>query len=359
MSKNLLTQMLSDVIQKGTAHELGEAFALAKVLINARGTMGSMSFEFSTDLFVAVTLCMAHEIEEATFFDVLNYLLDPGWDSEMQVLCSFQFKDKLPLHQDAARWLAGFTAKALRLHSQRAEGLVRLCHEHWKKALNSTTEILLLDGVVNDVRPARGIQVFNPEKVDSAMERLSKLTSEKSAVGEGVLCDMKVNDGYRSIPDAKLAAGKLESAKENFENLQEPLERLQLDLILSGEMEPDEFYVMPILLLGDPGIGKTFLAMQLAEALDVDMEKMGAGGAQGAFQLTGSHPSWLSAKHGSLIERLAKGKTSSPVVLIDEVDKIGHFRPIQFYRPYWTYWNPGQPDVSRMNFSVWSSIAAE
>ena len=156
-----------------------------------------------------------------------------------------------------------------------------------------------------------------------------------------------------------IAAYRMQSAKENFENLQEPLERLQLDLILSGEMEPDEFYVMPILLLGDPGIGKTFLAMQLAEALDVDMEKMGAGGAQGAFQLTGSHPSWLSAKHGSLIERLAKGKTSSPVVLIDEVDKIGHFRPIQFYRPYWTYWNPGQPDVSRMNFSVWSSIAAE
>lgn len=324
MSNNLLTQTLSDVIQKGTAHELSEAFALAKVLSNVRGTMDSMSFEFSTDLFVAVTLCTAHEVEEATFFDVLNYLLDPGWDSEMQVLCSFQYKDKLPLHKDAARWLKGFTVKALRLDSQRAESLVRLCHAHWKKALKSTTEILLVDGVVNDVRPVRSIQVFNPEKVEYAMEQLSKLSAEKRAGGEGVLCDMKVNGGYRSIPDAKMAAGKLESAKCSFENLSVPLERLQLDLILSGEMEADEFYVMPILLLGDPGIGKTFLAMQLAEALGVDLEKMGASGAQGAFQLNGSHPSWNNGKYGSLVERLAKGKTSSPVVLIDEVDKIGN-----------------------------------
>jgi ATP-dependent Lon protease len=53
------------------------------------------------------------------------------------------------------------------------------------------------------------------------------------------------------------------------------------------------------------------------------MAKVSAGGAQGAFQLNGSHSSWSNAKCGSLIELLARGDFASPVVVIDEVDKIG------------------------------------
>lgn len=53
------------------------------------------------------------------------------------------------------------------------------------------------------------------------------------------------------------------------------------------------------------------------------MQKLSAGGAQGAFQLNGSQSSWTNAKYGSIVELLACGRSSSPVVVIDEVDKIG------------------------------------
>ena len=88
-------------------------------------------------------------------------------------------------------------------------------------------------------------------------------------------------------------------------------------------MEPGKFRITPILLLGEPGIGKTFLAMMLANGLGGSMEKISAGSAQGGFQLTGSHSSWNGAKHGQVFKALAEGKTASPVFVIDEVDKIG------------------------------------
>ncbi|MBK5204091.1 MAG: AAA family ATPase, partial [Polaromonas sp.] len=47
-----------------------------------------------------------------------------------------------------------------------------------------------------------------------------------------------------------------------------------------------------------------------------------AGGAQGGFQLTGSHGAWMGAKPGMVAALLAKSASAAPVLVIDEVDKI-------------------------------------
>ena len=140
--------------------------------------------------------------------------------------------------------------------------------------------------------------------------------------GEGVLDNARLHDGFRRVPDAKKAGRQLDKTKLQFENLAAPIERLQVDLALASAMNPTDFRMTPLLLLGDPGIGKTYLAMQLAQALGVNMEKLSAGGAQGGFQLTGSHNSWTGARPGALFTLLAEGQYATPVVVIDEVDKI-------------------------------------
>lgn len=231
---------------------------------------------------------------------------------------------KIPLHKDTERWFKGFAEKTSRLSNVKACQLVGCCHEHWKKALTSAKEIPTGGATRRKAKPRRSIQVFSPTKIEYAQLQLLELGQDKRAGGERILANALLNDGYRSIPNARKASVRLEAAKANFENLETPLNRLQLDLILSGAMSPTDFHVTPILLLGEPGIGKTFLASQLADALGVDMEKLSAGGAQGAFQITGSHSGWTNARYGSLIDLLARGKSSSPVVVIDEVDKIGN-----------------------------------
>lgn len=317
MRKNQLNYELSD-IRLGTEHDLADATALAsRMLDKAQASMDNATFEFSKDLFVAVSLQIAYSNENGTFKDMLDLLVDPSFDDAAQILSFLGNCEKAFQQKEAALWLKGFEKKTSRLPRERAEGMVRRCYIQWQTALRSTGKI-----AKGKVKPRSSLQVFNPESIAKALEMMGELKDEKKASGDRVLENAQFNEGYRSVPDTKKAGLKLEEAKGSFENLLEPIIRLQTELILAGAMKPEKFRITPILLLGDPGIGKTFLATQLAEALGVPTEKISAGGAQGGFQLNGSLNSFLGARPGSLFSLLAKGKSATPVVVIDEIDKI-------------------------------------
>ena len=148
------------------------------------------------------------------------------------------------------------------------------------------------------------------------------MPADRKTAGKRILEQTRAGYGRRSLPDMQQAIKNLEAKKCEFENLLQPIERLQEDLLLASVMPAQEFRLSPILLLGDPGIGKTFLASQLAQALGVPSEKISAGGGQSSFQLTGSHSTWIGAKPGMVAALLAQSAFAAPVLVVDEVDKI-------------------------------------
>lgn len=317
MSKNQSTQPLTDLLRLNTEHDHADAIAVAARMLNAaRGELDHMAFEFSKDLFVTVLLHLAYKMEASTFNDMVNLVADPDWDDPRQILLYFQHDKAAFLQQDAARWKTGFMKKYARLSSDKAEGLIQRSLFHWRCALG-------LPGATSPhSKPRNCVQVFRPALVEKAFDRATRLDDEKKRSVGRSLDNARHNDGYRSIPNARKAGAQLEKAKSRFENLVAPITRLQMDLVLSAAMKPEAFHITPLLLLGDPGVGKTYLATQLADALGVATEKISAGGAQGGFQLTGTHAGWKSAHPGSLFTVLAEGQSASPVFVVDEVDKI-------------------------------------
>lgn len=169
----------------------------------------------------------------------------------------------------------------------------------------------------------RQIHVFAAEALEQANSNLQTADRNQQQYATSLLEQAGTNDGYRALPRIRAALKKLDGAHSLLGNLREPIQKLKIDLTLAAAMRAKDFRVRPILLTGEPGVGKTQFALKLAEVLGVPMRKWSAGSAQASFQLTGGDSAFRSARPGMIVEMLAKSSSATPVLVLDELDKIG------------------------------------
>jgi ATP-dependent Lon protease len=114
----------------------------------------------------------------------------------------------------------------------------------------------------------------------------------------------------------------LEPLYASMPNFSEALDEIKRQIALASS-SPDDLDLAPMMLLGEPGIGKTRFAKEVALAISTGFSMCPMSSQTAGWILSGASSQWKSAKPGKVFEALIRGQYANPVILVDEIDKAG------------------------------------
>ena len=162
------------------------------------------------------------------------------------------------------------------------------------------------------------------KECDRELKRLSKMTpaSAEYMVSRTYLEWMTSLPWNKSssAEEINIAKGK-EILDEDHYDLEKVKERI-LDYLAVKKLQPG--MKGPILcFVGPPGVGKTSLGKSIARALGSKFVRIALGGMHDEAEIRGHRRTYIGALPGQIIQGLKRGETNDPVMMLDEVDKLG------------------------------------
>ena len=167
-----------------------------------------------------------------------------------------------------------------------------------------------------------------PEEVRAEAERELKRLERLPSAAPDYQVIRTYLDYVLELPWMKSSADKLDLAEarkildEDHYGLEDVKERI-LEFLAVIKLRPDT--KSPILLfVGPPGVGKTSLGRSIARALGRQFERMSLGGVRDEAELRGHRRTYIGALPGRIIQAVRRAGVNNPVMMLDEIDKLGN-----------------------------------
>jgi ATP-dependent Lon protease len=166
-----------------------------------------------------------------------------------------------------------------------------------------------------------------PEDVKKeAMKELNRL-SRMSPMAADYGLTRNYIEWLALLPWSKSSGEKIDIGKakeildEDHYELKKVKDRI-LDYLSVLELKPD--MKGPILcFVGPPGVGKTSLGRSIARALGRKFQRVALGGMHDEAEIRGHRRTYIGALPGQIIQSIRRAETNDPVIMLDEVDKLG------------------------------------
>eukprot|EP01038_Epipyxis_sp_PR26KG_P017596 gene17596-24444_t len=169
--------------------------------------------------------------------------------------------------------------------------------------------------------PALEHAVWNEQRLREQVERFNAGTGGygERAKQSKVLKDLIARGPWRPLACPDLAVlSALQETSAGFREL--------FDLVDAACARSPSVPLPPILLVGGPGVGKTFVAQALAAALGASHRTVDMSTLQSQAHFVGSEKYWSDAEPGLLFDLLVSGTHANPTIVLDEVEKISRNR---------------------------------
>lgn len=179
---------------------------------------------------------------------------------------------------------------------------------------------------IADLRKRAKKKKWNKEVAEIFEKEVNKLERLNPAIAEysvqmtylNLMLDLPWNEATKDNLDLKNARKQLDEDHFGLEEVKERiLEHLAI-IKLKGDLKS------PIICLyGPPGVGKTSLGKSVADALSRKFGRISLGGLHDEAEIRGHRRTYIGAMPGRIIQTIKKCGSSNPVIILDEVDKVG------------------------------------
>ncbi|MGF1525623.1 MAG: endopeptidase La, partial [Candidatus Competibacterales bacterium] len=161
------------------------------------------------------------------------------------------------------------------------------------------------------------------KRIDDELDKLSVLESGSPEYGVtrnylDTLTDLPWGVYSEDKLDLKYAKGVLDQDHYGLEDVKERILEFLAVGVLRGEISGSI-----LLLVGPPGVGKTSVGRSIANALGREFYRFSVGGMRDEAEIKGHRRTYIGAMPGKFIQAIRSTQVANPVVMIDEVDKVG------------------------------------
>ncbi len=161
------------------------------------------------------------------------------------------------------------------------------------------------------------------EKLNKELGRLAKqgYSSSEAAVLRSYLdvC-LELPWGKRTREKVSVAAVRRVLDQDHF-GMEKVKDRI-LEFVAVKQLSP-ELKGQVLCLVGPPGVGKTSIAMSVAQAMNRKLARISLGGVSDEAEIRGHRKTYVGAMPGRLISAINQAQSCNPLILLDEIDKMG------------------------------------